>query len=336
MTSNKHPFRGFCWRRLMIICLCILIAVNASETSATVDKQGDKSDNEHDNDHDRAPSWNTFATKSSAQGARKLRPETSDRLQLHRRNTIAPPKTNWTLSEKFETMLPADPCSSTTRTKRQDRESDFAERLRHEEERPLNDQSASSTTKTKSSNGSSWTIIGATASVVLATVVFFPSMVWTESAKTMNMIVSIYSLRQLFKPSDLVLLASQTVLLHPDTRAMLQTHVWPMVLSTFQSLLLAEAWSYFWKLLWKSFPTIQFNKSKAGEKTNTSVSYWLPSWMKVYWKETNGFLDRLLCRVTKRIVQKVVQKNIQQAFAVFASNGAAALQRQWMTKTSLS
>ncbi|KAL7577599.1 hypothetical protein ACA910_015122 [Epithemia clementina (nom. ined.)] len=267
-----------------------------------------------------------------------------------------PPRTNWTLSEKFDSILqrgeqqheqpfhPRIQCVG----------SDFAERLRQKEQGSLDEFRKTSnhnfqsspfpTSPFKSQEGTtSWTLVGTAATVLIATTVFFPTMVWTEAIKCLNAVLSIHWMRQWLNPSDLVVLAAHVLLLQPETRAALQKYAWPTIVSTVQAVVVAEAWSYFWKLFWKSLPpTIKVTGREGAdpaitENVNSSPVWppWIPTWVRSSWRETNAILDGLVHRGTRRIIQKLVQKNIQDVFVSLASQGVSVIeQQQWFSQKS--
>ena len=260
----------------------------------------------------------TIATKGAT---RKLRPDSGD-VRLPR-SMFLPPRTNLTLSEKLASIKVASPA---LRGDGDCDHHDFAERLRLEEDlgnKEINTISGKKENIDSSSNVAC-ALLGAAASLLLTTTILSPTTLWTEYSSVVNSIVAVHWIRQLFRFGDVIVLSAHVLLISPETRAAFRKHVWPTVVSTIRTILLAEAWSYFWKLAWKVLPT---SSTRTGdedeEKSSSNMGWpsWIPEWMQAYCRQTNSYVDGLVLRGTRRIIQKVLQKNVQFALGTIVSHG---------------
>jgi len=244
---------------------------------------------------------------------------------------VNPLTTNVTLSEKLASI----PRGGSDGESSNEKDSDFAKRLKEqEEEEELAAASAATTSNQFSSSAFGWTLIGTAASFFVAsTVVLSPSVVWKDVISGINTILSLHWIHQLSQQpltAFIDVFVAAHLLAKPGTVESIQKKVWPTVISTFKTMLLAEAWSYFWKLTWK---TLSRPEDKESVSSATSqLPEWLPKRMGEWWMQTNKFVEGFMQRGTRRVIQKVLQKNIQDTVFRLASHGASVFQEQWYSK----
>jgi len=295
---------------------------------------------EHDNSI-----LHSYPTRSSSASSRTRPIHNNNNNPLKNRDVRLgiSPKTNGTLSEKFATLRGGGGGSDN-----ECRHHDFAARLRNQEQQEEDAAAAlkngDSSQTTNEESRLAWTLIGTAASLVLAsTLVFSPAAVWKDAVSACNAILSIHWIRELSRQPtvafmDAVLAVS--ILSRPGTIESLQKQVWPSVVSTVKTLVLAEAWSYFWKVTWQTWASFQSDSASSIDKDDdeTLARPLAPTWVPVpverLWLETSEWMDGFLKRGTRRILQKVLQKNIQDTFVRLASHGAGVFQSQWYSKTT--
>ena len=254
--------------------------------------------------------------------------ETPSSTKLHVENRM-----NTSLAERLS-MLP-----------RGGENSDFEKRLREEEEELAQSMKRSTNQKTPPNShhasNLSWTLIWTAASFFVAAAIQNPAAVWKDMTAALNALLSIHWFRHMLQPIALLdVVATAHFVSKSSTFQSFREHIWPTVVSTMKTLLLAEAWSYFWKMTWRTTNTVvEKMKSEADNKVErvvaSSTPEWIPDWMAGSWVKFNSVLDGIVKRGTRRIIQKVLQKNIQEAFLNLASHGVNVIQDQWYVKSTL-
>lgn len=328
---------SFGWIRLLMLSFLAIGPRWISCVSSAAVQGDDDERNAISGDKSTQPRSHFPQTKSSQRIA-QVRPQSNTNIRFpnsRSRLGVNQPKTNHSLSERWVQLHGGATQEGFMTDVEKD---DFEMRLRQEEQQQdQTNLSLLSATKnlgdTSNSNGS-WTWMGTVASILVASfIVLSPSAVWKEVLTGFNAIISIHSIKLFLQQPESAFsdfLVAIFLMSRPGTLESLQKQVWPTIVSTFKTMLLAETWSYVWKMTWKAVGNIQ---TAVGDiYPESTPPQWLPERWGNCWVQVTSSMDGFLQRHTRRVIQKILQRNIQETIIQLASRGAVLVQPQWYSK----